>query len=257
LRFPKYLHPSLFLLLLLPAVGSADPCQDPTALSALSQEVEDQNDVPDLVTIRAFRTNNQLHHSTLLKECEILEDVGGVGGTGNLVRVDCTKAADAVLKSSHGDDASPLAHKFVPLAWKNDDGELEPTSSGLPCNVTAVDVAIKKGAYANMKQMGFHFGGNARRQRLIAKNDLQIVEPDRKLKDGTEVLIARFYAALPCWAGTASSSYYAQYEFKPFVDFDGVDGKIYRNWEVRPKNHVLTGGANNGHQFDYSWDLLQ
>jgi hypothetical protein len=205
-------------------------------------------DRDDITVIRAA-PSGVLVHPSLLGQCLEVEQL-----TSGLVRVDCTEAIDALVAQDVS-DRGILAHRFLVLAFKGEDGSLSPPSSGIPCQLTRIETASRSSAIDRAESIGFYFSGSSRPSRALSPLDMEPIGTATG-RDGQPRTLHELYAALPCWQGTASSSQHATYEFKPFMIFTGSDGTRYRNWDGVPRNYLLTGGAGVT-AFDRSSEVLQ
>lgn len=240
----------------LPFAGCAEPLEMEGVSTQHSHTADDDEgsvsivhqERDDITAIRAYPTDAVLHPS-VLNECLEIESLDG-----NRVRMDCTEATEALIAMRFPDAPGRLAHRLVIIAHSNDDGTYSPGSSGLPCRLTGLETASRAGALPFMDQIGFYFSGETRVARHFSSTDLDVVHTAMG-RDNEARVVHRFYAALPCWAGTASSSHNATYQFKPYMDFVGNDGKVYRNWDAVAENYLLTGGAG-ATAFDRSGEVF-
>jgi hypothetical protein len=91
----------------------------------------------------------------------------------------------------------------------------------------------------------------------VIKTDLLKIA-EVTMKDGSIGEVHKFIGTAFCWQGTASSSTQATYSFKPFVEFNGQNGEVFRNWDTSTENYNL--GRVNGNwvkSFDRSSELLK
>ncbi len=237
-----------------PAVSADDGCASAAAgpFASLAQTVVDQDHVSDIRVLRAERTS-MMQPGPGFDFDACVE----IGPSANPAwrRLDCTAAIEARIAAERGPGAGPLAHRFVVLATQDPEGGWITGSSDTPCRLTEIETVTRAGALAEASSFGFHVSGHSRLPRAIPKDALVAVG-EAVDRHGEQVVRHRFFAAFPCWAGTGSSSHHATYEFKPYVDFLGSDGIVYRNWEPVSRNHLLTGGAG-ATGFDRTHDLLQ
>ncbi|MBI1356569.1 MAG: hypothetical protein GC160_19685 [Acidobacteria bacterium] len=152
--------------------------------------------------------------------------------------VDCT---DALAEAA---GAPPFHQVLLPV-------------SGAPgCRLVRVTAAGKNAGVNNSSGVGFwssqSIAGNLAAEdqgRFTAKSQLKAVGTGTLL-DGSPATLYEFVGVTGCSAGDAGAF---SRLFKPYMQFDGADGVVYRNWD-RAQNFTIGPDVP---QFDRSGDVLQ
>lgn len=177
------------------------------------------------------------------KKCSVLEE------KNNLVTLDCTKEFEEVA-------GQPSSVKVVLRAQRREDGSYV---SQFRCRLGEIEVALKRQAWENAREIGFYFNGlgTDRYADEGRSHSLKTLLPSDRfftIQENQEVGIFTFATLANCWKGSGTSSLYANYAFKPFVTFK-TEEKTYKNWDNRPgagKNYILN---MNNSRIDFSADF--
>ena len=115
------------------------------------------------------------------------------------------------------------------------------------CSLVRVTVASKNGGLANTQGIGFwstlatsgdQAAGNS--GRFLAKGVLQHVGL-ATLANGGAATLHEFVGAANCTAGAAGST---SRLFKPYMQFLGQDGTVFRNWDTGPNYRIGPGAPS-------------
>jgi hypothetical protein len=150
-------------------------------------------------------------------------------------RVDCTEQMEQRF-------GAPVLHQI----------DLPADSNQFFCRVLHVTTLTKKAAADVSTGIGFYYKGYTGQGRFIPKAKLKKVG-DVTRKDGSAGELHEFLALASCWLGSGSSSSFARYDFKPYIQFE-ASGQTYRNWDEVGANHTVTGSH---YHWDRSGDLLR
>jgi hypothetical protein len=163
--------------------------------------------------------------------------------TGQCVAMDTTSldCTDALAQATQ----TPPLHRVV-LATNRDPAT---------CSLLRVTTAAKEGGLANSVGIGFWSSqatvGNLAAEnagRFTPKGDLKQVGT-ATLKSGAPATLQDFVGVVNCDSGAGQG---ASRLFKPYMDFEGADGRLFRNWDLAA-NHVISPAVT---QFDRGADVL-
>jgi hypothetical protein len=153
--------------------------------------------------------------------------------------VDCT---DALAQASN----APSFHRVVFGGGLNVTG----------CSLLRITTASKETGLADASGIGF-WSAQAAGGNQTPENSGLFVKKSQLRAAGTATLVSGARASLHEFVGVAncpaSGSEPLSRLFKPYMQFEGADGKTYRNWDLNP-NYLINRDAP---QFDRSADVLR
>ena len=153
--------------------------------------------------------------------------------------VDCT---DALAQAAN----APGFHRIIFAAGQ--------TVSG--CSLLRITTASKATGLASAFGIGF-WSAQAAGGNQTAENSGLFVEKGQLRATGTATLLSGAPATLHEFVGVAncpaSGSEPLSRLFKPYMHFEGADGKTYRNWDLAPNYRI----SRDAPQFDRSADVLR
>ena len=153
--------------------------------------------------------------------------------------VDCT---DALAQAAN----APGFHRIIFAAG-------QPVSG---CSLLRITTASKATGLAGALGIGF-WSAQAAGGNQTAENSGLFVEKGQLRATGTATLLSGSPATLHEFVGVAncpaSGSEPLSRLFKPYMHFEGADGKTYRNWDLAPNYRI----SRDAPQFDRSADVLR
>lgn len=123
-------------------------------------------------------------------------------------------------------------------------------SEGFNCSVLEITTAARSEALPTAATVGFWFDGEF--TQLSLRDAMEV--GTATFNTGEAATLHRFGAVAICWRGSVSSSMSTEHEFKPFLKYEGDDGRCYFNWDAVESNYRISSFTR---EFDRSWELLQ
>lgn len=150
---------------------------------------------------------------------------------GSYTRFDCTTYFEQAT-------GLPAFRQVIIYGYGYDDGRFQ--ASQYHCRVLHVETLTLVSALNSPVFQGIGFWSSSTNDmRTTAKDRLVTVGTTRLKASGAEAVVHRFAGLAACWQGSGSSSFYAQYKFKPYAEY-AANGTTYRKWEAVAGDHTIS-----------------
>ncbi len=170
--------------------------------------------------------------------------------------LNCTTALQNALSEQMPQLAAPVAGQFlVPasmdLVHANESTNTNIVVKSFSCSLQELQTASRENAINSSTGVGFFFTDT---QETVPLNALKLVSKAIG-RSGDPLAIHRFVAPAFCTDGSRLDALRTTYSFRPYMEFTGNDGTLYRSWDNVSSDYVISEGSVRA--FDRSSQVLQ